>query len=371
MNRNNQYPDINQNVKHLLSNIDASIVSSKTKEKLQETLNQLVDLKTALDESSIVAVTDQHGIINYVNDKFCEISKYSREELIGRNHRIVNSGHHSEKFMSNLWNTILNGEVWKGEIRNKAKDGSLYWVNTTIVPFLNEANQPYQFLSIRTEITKLKQAEKELKNMMTKLMNVQEDERRKISRELHDGIGQRLFSLLIQIDQISHDIEHDNLEIMRNDVSNIIQEIRDMSWELRPSVLDDLGVVPAIRSYLKEYSQHYGIEVQLDTNIKKRLQIDIETTIYRVIQEALTNIGKYADVSEAFVKMIEDENGIEVSIMDYGHGFVRQRDMKGVGLFSMEERARAVNGHLEIDSEPEKGTHIKLTINKSQLNSSL
>ncbi|MDP5275610.1 PAS domain-containing sensor histidine kinase [Chengkuizengella axinellae] len=369
MNRNNQYPDINQNVKQLLSNIDSNIVSSKTKGKLQETLNQLIDLKTALDESSIVAATDQNGIINYVNDRFCEISKYSRDELLGQNHRIVNSGFHSEEFMRDLWDTILSGKIWKGEIRNKAKNGSYYWVNTTIIPFLNDANQPYQFLSIRTEITKLKQVEKELKNMMTKLMNVQEDERRKISRELHDGIGQRMFSLLIQIDRIANDIEHDGLEVIRNDVSNIIQDIRNMSWELRPSVLDDLGIVPAIRSYLKEYSQHYGIDVQLDTNIKKRLEIDIETTIYRVIQEALTNIGKYADVSEAFVKMIEDENGIVVSILDYGQGFVRQRDMKGVGLFSMEERARAVNGHLEIESEPEKGTHIKLNINKSEVDS--
>jgi two-component system sensor kinase FixL len=126
-------------------------------------------LRSAIDEAAIVAITDSRGIITYVNKKFCAISKYSQEELIGKTHQIINSGHHPKEFFVEMWSVISQGKVWEGEIRNRAKDGTHYWVHTTIVPFMRTDGKPAQYVAVRYDITEKKLAEEQLRVYAKKL----------------------------------------------------------------------------------------------------------------------------------------------------------------------------------------------------------
>lgn len=157
-----------------METIDKLVDAGNGSGEVGELVKKLADLKFAIDQAAIVATTDQTGRITYVNDKFCEISKYSREELLGQDHRIINSGYHPKEFIRNIWTSIANGNVWHGELRNRAKDGSIYWVDTTIIPFIDESGKPFQYTAIRYEITERKLAEERIRQQASLLDQAQD-----------------------------------------------------------------------------------------------------------------------------------------------------------------------------------------------------
>src|SRR5262244_2804792 len=207
---------------------------------LERSLKELADIKFALDQSTIVAITDQTGIINYVNDEFCRISKYSRGELLGQDHRIINSGYHPKEYIRDLWTTIAGGRVWKGELRNRAKDTSIYWVDTTIVPFLNSEGKPYQYVAIRHDITQRKLAEEQVLQQASELQRAAQ---LSFVGELAAGLAHEIKNPLAGIQgavdilirrRDKNDPEREALEGIRQEVTRIDSTVRALLDRARP-----------------------------------------------------------------------------------------------------------------------------------------
>lgn len=227
----------------LLMLVIIEIKSKRTVETENRQLQrQLENINFALDKSAIVAITDKYGKITYVNDLFCEISKYKRKELIGQDHRIINSGYHSKEFMKVLRETIKSGNIWQGEIKNRAKDGTFYWVATTIVPLLDDSGKPDQYIAIRSDISKRKQAEAlliESESRFRSFMDLSptvaymKDEQgfyHFTNRMLNVVFGQTVESLKGKTDadwlpkEIADVVRENDLAVLRTDKPLIIQE---------------------------------------------------------------------------------------------------------------------------------------------------
>lgn len=236
-------------------------------------------LKSAIDEAAIVAITDSKGIITYVNKKFCAISKYSAEELIGKTHKVINSGHHPKEFFVDMWKTIASGKVWEGEIRNRTKDGSYYWVHTTIVPFMGPNGKPEQYVAVRYEITERVLAQDQLK-IHTRKLEIS-------NRELQDFASVAAHDLqepLRKIQSFSDRLQSKAREALSEDARDYLDRILTSASRMQ-TLINDLLTYSRVTTKAQPF-----VPVDLNTIISQvvsDLEIRIEQTKGKVESSGL------------------------------------------------------------------------------------
>ncbi|MFJ5715263.1 PAS domain S-box protein [Neobacillus sp. NPDC093127] len=346
---------------------------------LKETIKENNDIKFALDQSSIVAFTDARGKITNVNDKFCEISKYSREEILGKDHNILNSRYHSKDFFKTLWKTIGEGNVWKGEIRNKAKDGTYYWVDTTIVPFLNEQGRPYQYLAIRNDITERKKTE-EVLHRQDKLAAV---------GQLAAGVAHEIRNPLTSMKGYTEFLQLDENDPERQEFLNIILDeiervntiVEDFMVLAKPKAveLEEKNVIPVIKnvvSLLEFEARKKNVRLSFDCD-HEIIQIECdENRLKQVFLNFIKNgIEAMPNGGDLHVKTFIHDNKVQISIQDSGVGipkeklqklgepfFTTKKNGNGLGLMVSFKIIESHNGKVFVESEPNKGTTFNILL---------
>ena len=265
--------------------------------------------------------------------------------------------------------SLSQNENYEFEYRMIAADGRSVWVQD-LVTIVKQDGVPVILRGFIIDITARKQAEEELQGLNARLINAHEEERRKISRELHDDFGQRLALLAFEIQRFGQKMSEpefesaesiDNLWSQANELSTDLQRL---SHQLHPAILDQLGLGPAIKSLCNEISQQHGIQIEFtEHEIPESVSQDIALCLYRTVQEGLRNIVKHSGAKDAKVELTGSPDTIRLRIVDQGVGFNRETTRsKGLGLISVEERARLVRGELTLQSQPSQGTCIDLRV---------
>lgn len=309
-------------------------------EDREELFKLLQEQKFALDQSAIVAQTDAHGRITMVNDKFCEISGYTKEDLLGKDHRIVNSGTHSKAFFSELWQTISSGKVWRGEICNRKKSGELYWVSTTITPFTDNNGVPYQYLAIRQDITGLKLAQQRILQQETQLIAASRlsaigEMAAAITHEINNPLGvilgrtEMLMSMLEknQLNPETLKKQVDTIEITGKRIEKIVRSMKTLAHQgldNEPFQLSSLKEIlnDSIELCSQRFANH-SIELSVP-KIDEDLQIECRShQIVQVLVNLLNNAYdavKQLEKPWVRIEIKAEPKLLQISIEDSGPG---------------------------------------------------
>lgn len=320
---------------------------------------------------------DADGRYRFVNKRYEEWFGISREKILGKHYRqVLEEPVH--KIISQPFEAVLSGRRFQHEDLLPLANGALHWIFFEYVPDIDARGKVKGFFLLATDITERAQAEEELKksreklrNLSSQLIEAQEKERKRISLELHDEMGQALTAIDLNLTEIEEELPADLAPVTRErltDMHVIIEraseKINKLSLDLRPSMLDDLGLVPTLRWYFNKVTQRTKMKVAFEiVGLDMRLDSDIETVLYRISQEALNNTIKHANAKQVRVLLEHKQQLIVLCITDDGNGFDVKNTLKEyhkgrIGLFGMQERASIIGGSLDIQSRKGHGTRI-------------
>lgn len=299
--------------------------------------------------------TDASGIITYWNRAAEELYGWDREEAMGRSILEVTPALFGRERAAQVMGRLRAGESWSGEFSLRVPEGEEIEVDTVqTVPALSR------------DLTEHRRATDRLERLSRRLVDLQEEERRRLALELHDEFGQTVTALNMTLDVDEEGLAADQrtaLAQARRLVDHLGEQIRRMTLDLRPTQLDDLGLVPALHAFFKRYEETTGVEVEFDhAGVRDRVPSPrTAAAAYRVIQESLTNVARHADVSRAEVRVWGEEDHLELRVRDGGFGFEASSVMGGGltrGISGMKERVELLGGEFEVTSIPGKGTRI-------------
>jgi PAS domain S-box-containing protein len=261
---------------------------------------------------------------------------------------------------------MKSGQPIKGEWRVLWTDASVHWIAGRWQVFMDASGEPSKMIGVNIDVTERKRAAEELLEVNRRLIEAQEQERARIGRELHDDVNQRLAMLAIELEQLADNPSEvrSRAQELRKQTTEISDDVQALSHELHSSKLEYLGAIGGLKSWCKEFSERQRVELDFNNDVHSALPFEIGLSLFRVLQEALHNVMKHSGVKRIEVQLREDSGGIHLIIRDSGRGFdVKAASQgKGLGLTSMRERVRLVNGTISIESKPMGGTTIHVRV---------
>jgi PAS domain S-box-containing protein len=327
----------------------------------------LEKLSSAIEQTAdSVMMTDRSGVIEYVNPAFELMTGYTRADAIGQTPRLLNSGHQTLDFYQDFWIRILRGEVLRVIVTNKTKDGRLYDEDQTITPVRDQTGAVTHFVSTGRDITQRRRTQEALRRLNQQL----EDEAERIAGALHDEAGQFLTSAHLLLADISREVDQptrDRLKEVRRTLDQVEEQLRRLSHEIHPRVVEDLGLSEAVRFIAAAFTRRTEIPVTVQTSLERRYPRALETVLYRLVQEGLTNMSRHARPTAGWIALSTERDAILCSVRDNGCGFdvmttLGCRGDHGLGLRVVQDRLEALGGTLAIISGPGQGTELRATV---------
>ena len=319
--------------------------------------------------SDAIWVHDLNGIVVAANSAFERLTGYERDTLVGGNMSMFLSSHGQTKVDKEAHEKVLRGEAadpYEQELVKKDGSEVIVQMGTSLI---TKEGQPWAFQHIARDITEEKRIQDNLRFYVRQVNQAQEAERKRIARELHDETAQALVAVSRSLDDIASGHSQLSIKDIREQVRGILQEVRKFSQELRPSILDDLGLLAAVKWLASDLTKNYSIAADVEVVGKQRqLPPETELMLFRIVQEALTNVRRHSEASRVCVRVEFTDHDIKITINDNGRGFempARLGDLARIGklgLAGMQERAQLLGGTLTIDSESGKGTTLSVEV---------